>query len=181
MKIKISELELPGCYLIEPIEFSDERGNFVKTFHEEVYRQAGLDFIPTEEFFSYSKKHVLRGLHFQTPPNAHNKMVYCPHGEVLDLFVDLRKSSPTYGHSLKMALSQQNKSILYLPIGIAHGFLALRDNSLMIYKTDHVYAPEHDTGILWRSVGIKLPIDNPLVSARDASFETLQEFDSPFE
>ncbi len=178
--MKITELEIAGCFVIEPREFTDERGNFVKVFHQDLFREQQLDFVVREEFFSYSKKGVIRGLHFQTPPHAHNKLVYCPQGEVLDFFVDLRKSSATYGQSLQMRLSQQNNKVLYLPIGIAHGFVSLSEDSLMVYKTDCVYEPSHDTGILWDCVTLEVSIDDPMISARDAALPSFSDFESPF-
>jgi len=179
--MKFTKLEIAGCWLIEPSVFRDERGSFTKTYHQELFEDQGIKFETKEEFFSVSKKNVLRGLHFQTPPAAHDKLVHCVNGSVLDFFVDIRKESSTYGKHLKIDLSKDNALVLFLPKGIAHGFLSLQDDSVMVYKTNHVYAPDHDTGLLWSSCDIELPIDEPIVSERDMSFPHLNEFASPFD
>jgi dTDP-4-dehydrorhamnose 3,5-epimerase len=180
--MKIQELAMPGCFKILPEKFTDERGLFLKTFHNETFLKCGIGFNAKEEFFSISKKNVLRGLHFQSPPSAHNKLVYCPKGAVLDFFVDLRIGSPTYKKSLSIELNENNGIVLYLPIGIAHGFLSLEDDSLMIYKTDCSYDPSTDNGLLFDSCGIKLPIDesNFIISERDKSFLTIEKYKSEF-
>jgi len=176
--MNISSLEIEGCFLIDPKKFEDSRGVFVKTFNAEAYLKKEINFSAKEEFFSFSKKNVLRGLHFQEPPYAHNKLVYCPQGKVLDFFCDLRKSSSTYGKVISLELSSENNEILYLAKGIAHGFLSLTDDSLMIYKTDTVYNPESDSGILWSSIGLDIAIDNPIISERDLSFPIFSDYES---
>lgn len=176
----IEELNIPGCFQITPKIFKDNRGSFVKTFHAEILIQYGLNIELKEEFYSISKKNVFRGLHFQLPPAAHNKLVYCARGEVKDFLVDLRKKSDSYGKSLAINLSEDNGRILYIPIGVAHGFLSLSENSLMVYKTDYVYSPEEDSGILWSSCDLAMPIQNLIISDRDQSFESILEFKSPF-
>ena len=138
--MEIKELAISGCYEIIPPHFEDSRGLFVKTFHELLFSQAGIHFVMKEEFFSISHKNVLRGLHFQLPPSAHNKLLYCVAGEVKDFFVDLRKNSQTYGKNQLLTLSEKNRKMLYLPIGIAHGFYSLFDNTCIVYKVDHVYS-----------------------------------------
>ena len=178
----IQELKIPGCYQITPNIFTDDRGIFVKTFHSETLSKFGINVDLKEEFYSISKKNVLRGLHFQTPPSAHNKLVYCPKGAVLDFFVDLRIGSPTYGQHLSLELNETNGVILYLPKGIAHGFLSLEDDSLMVYKTDCSYDPKADDGLLYSSCGIELPIDNKniIISERDMNFTSLADYQSGF-
>jgi len=176
----INELGFKGCFEIIPKVFKDNRGCFVKTFHEHIFLDSGIDFIAKEEFYSTSKKNVFRGLHFQLPPAAHNKLVYCAKGQVLDFLVDLRKKSSSYGKSLSIDLSEDNGRILYIPVGIAHGFLSLSDDSLMVYKTDHVYSPEADTGILWSTCNLALPSQDLIISDRDQKLESLSDFKSPF-
>ncbi|EOW9102550.1 dTDP-4-dehydrorhamnose 3,5-epimerase family protein [Vibrio cholerae] len=180
--MNIKELSIPGCYQIIPKIFSDERGVFIKTFHSETFQEHGLDLELKEEFYSISKKNVLRGLHFQSPPYAHNKLVYCPKGAVLDFLLDVRAGSPTYGEHLSIELNEQNGIILYLPIGIAHGFLSLEDDSLMVYKTDCSYDPEADGGVSFSSSGIKLPIDssNTIISERDKNLIAFDKYQSEF-
>ncbi|MDN3632433.1 dTDP-4-dehydrorhamnose 3,5-epimerase family protein [Vibrio lentus] len=180
--MNIKELEIPGCYQITPNIFTDDRGLFIKTFHSETLCEYGLDLNLKEEFYSISKKNVLRGLHFQTPPSAHNKLVYCPKGAVLDFFVDVRIGSPTYGQHLSIELNEKNGVILYLPVGIAHGFLSLEDDSLMVYKTDSSYDPEADGGLLFSSCNIKLPLNAQqlITSERDLNLASFHEYKSEF-
>ncbi len=178
--MKINELSVAGCFEILPKVFKDGRGSFVKTYHNDLFSEKGIDISVKEEFYSSSKRNVFRGLHFQLPPAAHNKLVYCAKGEVLDFLVDLRKSSPTYRKSLSINLSESNGRIIYIPIGIAHGFLSCSDESLMVYKTDCVYSPEEDTGILWSSCKLSIPNSNMIISERDQKLQTLDGFKSPF-
>lgn len=179
----VTELAIPGCYQIVPNIFSDKRGLFVKTFHSETLCKYGVNLDLKEEFYSISKKNVLRGLHFQSAPSAHNKLVYCPKGAVLDFFLDVRVGSPTYGKHLSIELNENNGIILYLPIGIAHGFLSLEDDSLMVYKTDCSYDPNADGGLRFSSCGIKLPITNSkiIISDRDANLTSFDLYKSEFQ
>lgn len=178
----IKELAISGCYQITPNIFSDERGTFVKTFHHETLNKHEIDLRLKEEFYSISKKNVVRGLHFQRPPAAHNKLVYCPKGAVLDFFVDIRVGSPTYGKHLCIELNEANGLVIYLPIGIAHGFLSLEDDSLMVYKTDHSYDPISDSGLNFNSCDIKLPIDysDIIISERDLNLIAFDKYQSEF-
>lgn len=180
--MKIKELDIAGCYQITPNIFTDERGLFIKTFHDETFQKYGINLELKEEFYSISKKNVLRGLHFQSQPSAHNKLVYCPQGSVLDFIVDVRKNSPTYGEHLTINLNENNGLILYLPIGIAHGFLSLEDNTLMIYKTDCSYDPLNDGGVNFKSFDIKLPIDKSeiIISDKDNNLISFEKYNSDF-
>lgn len=173
-------ISLPGVRLLEPKVFHDQRGDFVKTYHAGTYQALGISFGLAEEFYSVSKKNVLRGMHFQLPPHDHAKIVYCVAGRVLDVLLDLRKSSPTFGKSLGIEMGVGDHRILYIPPGLAHGFLSLEDQSLMIYQTSAVHAPSHDVGIHWDSFGFKWPVQCPIVSVRDAAFQPLAGFASPF-
>jgi dTDP-4-dehydrorhamnose 3,5-epimerase/CDP-3, 6-dideoxy-D-glycero-D-glycero-4-hexulose-5-epimerase len=178
--MNIRELEIKDCYQIELKRLTDERGSFVKTYHAEEYNKHGIDFSPREEFYSISKKNVLRGLHFQTPPYAHDKLVYCAVGVVLDFFLDIRRQSDTYGQILKIEISDKNNIALFLTKGIAHGFLSLTEKSVMVYKTNCVYAPNNDKGILWSSLDLGLDVNNPVVSQRDSALPTFSNYSSPF-
>jgi dTDP-4-dehydrorhamnose 3,5-epimerase len=172
--------ELPGLRLIRPRLFQDARGSFVKTYHRDAFREAGLDFAPREEFFSTSAKNVLRGMHFQLPPAAHAKLVYCLAGGVLDVVLDLRKNSPTFGRFQARELNAANREIFFIPVGFAHGFLALTENATMVYQTGTVHSPAHDAGVRWDSFGFNWPVKNPILSERDKNFCALAEFPSPF-
>lgn len=178
--MKISELQILGCYLIESNRFEDKRGCFVKTFHEDIFQKIGINMKFAEEFFSTSKKNVIRGMHFQLPPSDHDKLVFCTSGSVLDVFLDLRKNSASYGKSLSIELSLLNARTLFLPKGIAHGFMSLEDNSTMIYKTSTTYNPIKDAGILWNSFGFDWPVEMPIISDRDSKHTPFFDFESPF-
>ena len=123
---------------------------------------------------------MLRGLHFQTPPHGHAKLVLCLFGAVFDAVVDLRQGSPADGQFFTLELSAAKRNMLYVPKGLAHGFYVPSGEALMLYKTSTVHAPAHDAGIRWDSAGIPWPGSKPLVSARDAAFAPLAEFKSPF-
>ena len=178
--MELRSTPIPGCWQIVPRIFHDERGSFVKTFNRELSAQHGLVTEFAEEFYSWSHRGVLRGLHFQLPPAQHTKVVTCLVGEVLDVVVDLRVGSPTYGGHALIHLRAEDATLLYIPEGLAHGFLAVSDNALMSYQVTTVHSPEHDAGIRWDSAGIPWPELQPIVSARDAAFPALKEFDSPF-
>lgn len=173
-------INMAGVRLFEPRVFRDTRGDFVKTYHADAYAMLGIRFTLAEEFYSVSKKHVLRGMHFQLPPHDHAKIVYCVAGRVLDVLLDLRKGSPTFGNCVGIEMGVGDHRILYIPPGLAHGFLSLEDQSLMIYQTSAVHAPSHDVGIHWDSFGFKWPVQHPIVSVRDAAFQPLAGFASPF-
>lgn len=176
----VRESSLSGCFEIIPQIFSDERGLFVKTFQCEIFAQHGLVDSFAEEFYSWSNRDVLRGLHFQIPPAEHTKVVTCLSGKVLDVVVDLRIGSPTFGQHELFTLREGDTTMLYIPSGLAHGFLTLSDKALMYYQVTSIHNPEYDKGIHWDSAGIAWPIISPVVSARDAALPDLDNFDSPF-
>lgn len=173
---------LPGVRVLRPFVFEDARGNFVKPFHEGQLAEHGIAMTVREEFFSTSQKGVLRGMHFQVPPHAHQKLVYCLTGRVLDVLLDLRKASPSFGKAAAFELSAANRNVVHIPAGFAHGFLSLEDQSCLIYKTDAVHAPDCDAGILWNSFGFTWPIDGsaPVISPRDLTHPEFCKFESPF-
>ncbi len=171
---------IPGCYEIIPRILRDERGVFVKVFQEEVFKEHGLTTDWREEYYSVSRRRVLRGLHFQLPPHDHDKLVYCTAGVVLDAAVDLRKGSPAYGSHVILELSAEKGNMLYIPRGLAHGFYVTSASATMMYKVSSVYAPEYDSGILWNSAGIPWPDVHINISERDWNFYPLDRFESPF-
>ncbi len=178
--MKFSELNIPGCFIINPFHQKDRRGDFIKTFHEEKYKTHGLQSSFKEEFISISHKNVLRGMHFQIPPAAQDKLIYCIKGCILDGFIDLRKGSPTFKNNLTVTLSELNRDVLFLPKGIAHGFLTKSHEAIVVYKTSKIHCPQYDAGILWQNCGINWPIKNPIISDRDQEFPVLNTFSSPF-
>jgi dTDP-4-dehydrorhamnose 3,5-epimerase/CDP-3, 6-dideoxy-D-glycero-D-glycero-4-hexulose-5-epimerase len=170
---------LPGCLLLKPMKFQDHRGCFVKTYHEEFFSTFGVSLQVREEFYSISHKNVLRGMHFQLPPNEHEKMVYCTRGAVKDVLLDLRQGDG-YGRVATAELTGENSHLLFIPKGIAHGFVALTDESLMLYKTSSVHVPESDCGIRWDSFEFDWCVGHPIISERDLQHIAFGDFDSPF-
>ncbi len=171
---------LAGCFELQPKAFEDARGRFVKVFHEQEFTAEGLEHNFAEEYYSVSHKLVIRGMHFQLPPMDHVKMVYCVEGEVMDAVVDLRVDSPTYGQYALFDLSAAKANSIYIPKGMAHGFCVRSDRAVMVYKVSSVYSPEHDSGVLWNSIGIPWPLEQPCISDRDKSLPALSDFKSPF-
>lgn len=171
---------LQGCFQVRPFFARDDRGSFVKTFHAARFAELGLPVTWREEYYSTSKKGVIRGMHFQTPPHDHEKLVYCVQGRVLDVVVDLRRKSPTYGRHVAVELDAAKGLGLLIPKGMAHGFLALTDDVLMAYKVTTTYSPAHDAGIHWNSLGLDWGIDQPIVSSRDLAHPSLGDFVTPF-
>ncbi len=152
----------------------------MKVFHEQAFAAQGLETHFTEEYYSVSHKNVIRGMHFQLPPMDHVKMVYCVQGEVMDVVVDLRVGSPTYGQHAVFELSAAQANSIYIPKGMAHGFCARSEQAIMVYKVSTTYSPEHDAGILWDSLGVTWPTTDAILSARDQCFPALAQFESPF-
>jgi dTDP-4-dehydrorhamnose 3,5-epimerase len=178
--MKILETNLKGLFIIEPDAFSDARGAFTKTFHKATFAEAGMETSFDESFYSLSKKGVIRGMHFQIPPEDHAKLVYVPAGEILDVAVDLRRDSPTYGQRESAILSAENHKMIYIPKGFAHGFLALRDDSCTVYLQSTMRSAEHESGIRYDSFGMDWGVSDPITSDRDQKFPALPEFKTPF-
>jgi dTDP-4-dehydrorhamnose 3,5-epimerase len=157
----------------------DKRGFFMRTFDESIFKEFGLDRKWVQENHSRSeKKGIIRGLHFQLPPYAETKMVRCINGVVFDVFVDLRIGSPTFGQWDSIELSAENKKMIFIPRGFAHGFCNLTDISEVVYKVDNYYSTENESGILWNDpdIGIDWPVKEPLLSEKDKKNMTLKEF-----
>lgn len=178
--MQFTETMISGCFLLKPNRYEDNRGLFIKTFISDKFKEIGVDFSLVEEFYTISKKNVLRGLHFQIPPFEHYKIVYCPHGCIWDVVVDLRKDSPTFKKNFSVTLNAQDCNVLIIPPGLAHGFVSLADESLIVYKVSSPYSAEHDKGILWNSCGINWPVSKPIISNRDMDFLSLEKFETPF-
>lgn len=174
------KIPLADAYVIDMPAFFDARGSFVKTFHDTMLKGAGIDFTLRESYFSLSKKDVVRGMHFQLPPHQHAKIVFCPQGAIMDVIVDLRKGSPTYGQHYAQELSAANHKAYYIPEGFAHGFKALTDDAITYYLVSSEYSQPHDTGIRYDTIGYDWGLDSPVISGRDLSFPSMEAFDSPF-
>ncbi|MBV5317452.1 MAG: dTDP-4-dehydrorhamnose 3,5-epimerase [Desulfobulbaceae bacterium] len=164
---------IPDVLIIEPKVFGDDRGFFFESFNERVFREAtGLDVQFVQDNHSRSAKGVLRGLHYQLPPVAQGKLVRCVLGEVFDVAVDIRSSSPTFGNWAGVNLSAENKKQFWIPPGFAHGFLVLSEMAEFLYKTTNYYAPDYDRGIIWNDPDIAIAWPSagaPLLSGKDCS------------
>jgi dTDP-4-dehydrorhamnose 3,5-epimerase len=173
-------LPLANAALITLPAFADDRGSFIKTFQDSFFKQAGITFELRESYFSVSHKDVIRGMHFQLPPHHHDKIVFCPHGAIQDVLVDLRRQSPTYGQHFAAELSAANHKAFYIPAGFAHGFKTLEDHTITYYLVSSEHSKEQDAGIMYNSFGMDWNLANPVISARDLAFPALTDFDSPF-
>jgi dTDP-4-dehydrorhamnose 3,5-epimerase len=178
----IENLSLPGLLLIKPRVFEDERGYFIESYNEKEWREAGLQASFVQDNQSMSKKNTLRGLHFQHPPFAQGKLVRVVRGAVLDVAVDIRDGSPTYGQAYKVLLSADNFLQLYIPEGFAHGFLTLEDDTVFSYKCTNYYSAAHEDGLLWNDneLGIDWETKNPFLSTKDENNKLFKNFKSPF-
>ena len=174
------ETKIPGLYIVKPRLFSDNRGLFIKLFHNKLFDDLGLRSDFKEEYYSTSAKGVLRGLHFQTPPAQHVKCISCLKGEIFDAVVDLRKDSPTFGEHFTILMKGEEPSILYIPEGMAHGFMSLTDDTIFLNKTTTVYDAECDTGVLWSSCGIEWPDLPKILSEKDQNMIAFEKYVTPF-
>ena len=168
--MNVTTCDLQGLLIIEPEVFGDSRGYFMESWNRQRYREAGLNFDFVQDNFSLSRRGTLRGLHFQNPL-AQGKLVSVLQGDVFDVGVDIRRVSPTFGRWFGMTLSGENKRQFYLPPGFAHGFLVLSEMALFHYKCTDYYSPQDEQGFRWDDpdVGIEWPVENPLLSKRDAA------------
>ena len=182
--MEIIKTDIEGVVIIEPRVFKDARGYFFESFSEREFceRVHPVDFVQDNE--SMSVRGVMRGLHFQRPPYTQSKLVRCVRGRVLDVAVDIRKGSPTYGRHVAVELSEENHRQFFVPRGFAHGFAVLSDVAVFQYKCDNYYHPEADGGIsiLDDSLGIdwRIPAEQALLSEKDTRHACLSDFDSPF-
>ena len=182
--MKFSKAIIPGIVVIEPTVLSDKRGYFLESFNKNEFEKAigKVSFVQDNE--STSSKGVLRGLHYQKPPFAQAKLVRCIEGEILDIAVDIRKDSPTYGLYHSDVLSSENKKQLFIPKGFAHGFVVLSEYAVFAYKVDNTYAPDYEAGILWndKELGVEWGVNEKeiFISDKDDQLPLFSEFKSPF-
>ena len=174
--IDVIETPLSGVLLIEPRVFEDERGFFMETFNADDFANAGLPVTFVQDNHSRSSQNVLRGLHYQYP-QWQGKLVRTILGEIFDVAVDIRRDSPTFGEWYGATLTDTNKQQLYIPPGFAHGFCVMSEFADVVYKCTTLYKPSDDAAVRWNDpeVGIDWPIENPLVSPKDAAAQTLQD------
>lgn len=178
MEIKTTEFE--GLLVLQNSPLTDDRGLFLKVFNYDFFRNSKLNADFKEFYYSTSNKNVIRGMHFQVPPYHHAKLIYVSHGRILDVVIDLRRSSATYKKHFAIELNDINGKYLYIPVGFAHGFLSLENETIVNYAQTSCYSKEHDSGILFNSFEFEWEIDNPIISDRDLSFVELNNFESPF-
>ncbi len=180
--MEIKETNIKDLLIIQPRVFPDERGYFFESFNQAKLKEQGFDHRFVQDNISKSTKNVLRGLHFQAPPHAQGKLVQVIKGSVLDVAVDIRPGSPTYGEYYSILLSEENKTQLFIPAGFAHGFLTLEDDTIFSYKCTDFYNKESEQSILWNDsdINIKWGVENPTVSEKDRKAIKFQDFKSPF-
>ncbi len=182
MPFEFKKLTIPDVILIKPAIFSDTRGGVLETFKSSDFVQAGIKKAFVQDNLSCSQKGVLRGLHYQLNPCAQGKLVMVLKGSILDVAVDIRKGSPYYGKWVSEILTEDNRLMLWIPEGFAHGFLSLKNDTLVLYKNTNEYAPLMDRGIIWSDpqIGINWAINNPLLSDKDGKHPLLKDAENNF-
>lgn len=180
--MNIIKTPIENLLVLEPKVFEDERGYFFESFNKKKLEDIGIKESFVQDNQSLSNKNVLRGLHFQAPPFAQGKLVRVITGSVLDIAVDIRKESATYGKYFSVILSEQNKKMFWIPPGFAHGFLTLEDQTIFSYKCSGDYNPSSEGSLLWNDpqLNIEWNIDEPIVSAKDQEAQAFTSFKSPF-
>lgn len=179
MPFEFQKTKLEGVVLVSPKIFPDERGAFAELFKQSDFAAAGLDANFVQINYSQSKKNVVRGLHFQMPPKAQGKLAQVSSGKAFDVAVDIRKDSTTYGQWVGVTLTSEEKNMLYIPPGFAHGFCALEENTEFVYYCTDEYSKDHERGIFWNdpAIGIDWPVENPIVSDRDTTYPMLADLE----
>jgi len=180
--MEIIQTPIEGLLVIKPRIFKDDRGHFFESWSKESFKNIGLDLDFVQDNQSLSQKGVLRGLHFQNPPFAQGKLVRVIKGSVLDVAVDIRKDSPTYGEHFSLELSEENKTVFWIPTGFAHGFVALKDDTIFTYKCTGVYNKESEGALIWndKDLNIDWRVVNPLVSDKDIQAGNFNDFTTQF-
>jgi dTDP-4-dehydrorhamnose 3,5-epimerase len=180
--MKIIPTTLNGLFRIQPTVFEDSRGYFFESYNKDIFSKDGIETEFVQDNQSFSQKGVLRGLHFQNPPFGQVKLVRVISGSVLDVVVDIRKNSPTYGMHFSEVLTAIHKNMLYVPAGFAHGFLVLEDNTIFSYKCSNTYHKESEESILWNDpdLNINWGISNPSLSEKDKSANFFKGFISKY-
>jgi dTDP-4-dehydrorhamnose 3,5-epimerase len=182
--LKIINTNIEDLLIIEPQIFGDSRGYFFESYNNSKFSENGLNFKFIQDNEAKSKKGVLRGLHFQTPPFAQTKLIRAIEGEILDVVVDLRSSSKTFGKSLSFKLSETNKRQLLVPKGFAHGYIVLSEEAIVSYKVDEVYKPDFESGIIWNDENLNIDwiLDESEIelSVKDTVLPKFNSFKSPF-
>lgn len=182
MPFRFSRLQIPDVVLIEPAVRQDERGFFMETYKLSEFASLGMKEPFVQDNYSRSAYAVLRGLHYQKNPKAQGKLVQVVAGEIFDAAVDIRRGSPTYGRWVGVTLTAENKRMLYIPVGFAHGFCVLTETAEVLYKATEEYSAEHDAGMIWNDpdIAIRWPIQHPILSKKDAALPCLKEIETGF-
>lgn len=180
--MEVIKTKIEGPLIINPKVFGDVRGYFFESYNESVFKKHGIDVNFIQDNQSLSNSGVLRGLHFQAPPYDQGKLVRVITGSVLDVAVDIRKTSATYGEHIAIELSEDNKTMFYIPPGFAHGFLTLKDSTIFSYKCTNLYNKASEGTVLWNDseLNINWNISNPVLSEKDLVGTTFKDFISPF-
>ena len=178
--MSIEETFIKDLFILNYNQFSDLRGDFVKTVQADSFKEKGLESTFFESFFSISKKNVIRGMHFQIPPDEHAKLVYVISGCILDVVLDIRKGSPTYGSTFSIELGASKRQGVYIGKGLAHGFLSIEDNSVVHYQTTTPYSARNESGILFDSFSFDWKVKDPVLSIRDLQFDKFENYQTPF-
>lgn len=180
--MRIEKTPLEGLLVLEPNVWKDNRGYFFESFRLKMFQDLGIHVNFIQDNQSLSHKGSIRGLHFQAPPFEQGKLVRVIKGKVLDVVVDIRKTSATYGHHYSLELSEENNLQLWIPPGFAHGFSTLEDNTIFTYKCTNIYDKSSEGGIIWNDPTLKIDwkIDNPIISAKDENLPLFKELQSPF-
>ncbi len=176
------ETGIEGLFIVKPDVFGDHRGYFKETYNAEAFAAIGLNTAFAQDNLSFSGKGILRGLHFQAPPHAQGKLVSVLAGEVLDVAVDIRRGSPTYGQHYAIRLSGDNHLMFYVPPGFAHGFQVLSETCYFAYKCTQGYNKAAEGGLMWNDpdLGIDWPLADPVISDKDRDYVPFAQFESPF-
>lgn len=180
--MEVIETKIKDLLIIKPKVFADSRGYFFESYNADVFKQNNITVNFVQDNQSLSSTGVLRGLHFQAPPFDQGKLVRVITGAVLDIAVDIRKDSPSYGEHIAIELTEENKSMFYIPPGFAHGFLTLRDNTIFSYKCTNVYNKLSEGCVLWNDTDLNINwnVANPILSEKDLVGTPFKEFNSPF-
>lgn len=180
--MEVLETKIKDLFIVKPKVFSDARGYFFESYNKDVFSEHNISVEFIQDNQSLSNKGVLRGLHFQSPPFAQGKLVRVITGSVLDIAVDIRKNSPTYGEHVAIELNEENKTMFYIPPGFAHGFVTLCDNTIFSYKCTQVYNKASEGTVLWNDLDLNIDwkIQNPLLSDKDIIGTIFKDFKSPF-
>ncbi len=182
MPFRFARSEISDVILVEAKVFRDDRGIFVEAYKYSEFAANGIPQRFVQDNYSYSKRHALRGLHYQKSPKEQGKLVAVLFGRIFDVAVDIRQGSPTYGRWVSVELSDERHNMVYIPPGFAHGFCVLSSEANVVYKTTEEYFQDLERGIVWndRDLGIEWPVSSPILSPRDAALPTLREADNSF-